>query len=127
LYWDGKSWIAIPSIVDEYSILGKKSSLEYGSISSNAEIDLAHFSAFLGSSTQEIELNLIVYIHENRLFVEASLPITTLSIYDMLGKIIFSGPLNGYLTHDQAFNHEENIYLVTVELGHGVTSQRKHY
>jgi hypothetical protein len=70
------------------SILGKKSSLEYGSISSNAEIDLAHFSGSLAALGNR--LNLIVYIHE-RLFVEASLPITALSIYDMLGKIIFSG------------------------------------
>jgi hypothetical protein len=44
---DGKSWIAILSIVDEYShSRQKKSSLEYGSISSNAEIDLAHFQRF---------------------------------------------------------------------------------
>jgi hypothetical protein len=120
--WDGKVWVAIPSTVDEYSILGKKSSLEYGSISSNAEIDLSRYSEFsLGNNTNEIDIDLIVYINESRLFIEASLPVTALSIYDMQGKVIFSGQMNGSLKHEQAFNNEENIYLIQVELKHGAS------
>jgi hypothetical protein len=120
--WNEKSWVVIPSALDKYSITGTISSFEYGSISSNKEVDLSVFSAFsLGSTTVIVEPDLTVYIHKNRLFVEASLPINALSIYDMQGKIIFSRQLNGSLKHKQDFYFEENIYLIQVELKNGAS------
>jgi hypothetical protein len=118
--WNGKVWVAIPSAIDEYSILRKTSSLEYGSISSFTAVDLSLYSAFsLGTITKEIQVDLIAYANKNRLFIDASMPITKLTIYDMWGKRVFSEQLNGHLKHEQAFNYPDEIYLVKIELLNG--------
>lgn len=127
--WNGSAWVIIPSIIDEYSILGELSSLVYGSISSNVEVNLSAYSAFsLGTTTIKKELvpefdivELTAYINQNRLFIEASLPLTGLNIYDMMGKKIFSKQLKGELKYEQPFNHAENIYIVKIELDNGAS------
>lgn len=124
--WNGKVWVAIPSTVDENSILGETSSLEYGSIGSNANIDLSLYSAFsLGKIKKQLlvtqfdKVELIVYANKRRLFIQASLPITALIIYDVMGKKIFSEHLIGDLKYDQDFNYPDEMYFVRIELDHG--------
>jgi hypothetical protein len=126
--WDGSAWVGIPSTVDENSILGEKSSLISGSISSNSVVDLSAYSAFsLGIIAQELvipkfdKIELIAYVNSNRLFIESSLPITALTVYDITGKKIFSERLKGDFKHNQSFNYPKEIYIVKIELGNGVS------
>jgi hypothetical protein len=122
--YNGSAWVTIPSLVDEYSILGEISNLGYGSISSNKKIDLSGYSAFsLGTTTtkqrsvDEFEkVELTAYANKNRLSIKASQPITALIVYDMTGKKIFSEHLNADLEHDIPFNHAEGIYIARIEL-----------
>ena len=126
--WNGLAWVRIPSIIDEYSILGEMSSLVSGSISSNTEVDLSAYSAFsLGTTTKQLlvpkfdKVELTAYVSKSRLFIEASLPITALIIYDILGKKIFSERLNGNLKYEKPFNHADEIYIVKIELDNGAS------
>ena len=126
--WNGSAWVAIPSIIDEYSILGEISSLVSGSISSNKEVDLSAYSAFsLGTTTKQLlvpkfdKVELTAYLNKSRLFIEASLPITALFIYDILGKKIFSEQLNGTLRYEKPFNHADEIYIVKIQLANGTS------
>lgn len=124
--WDGSAWVIIPSIVDEYSILGEISNLDYGSISSNKKIDLSLYSAFsLGSTTKQLsvpesdKVELMVYLNYNRAFIKASVPITGLIIYEISGKKIFSKRLNGELQYDFPFNNADGVYIARIELNNG--------
>ena len=124
--WNGSAWVEILSTVDEYSLLGERSSLISGSISSNTAVDLSVYSTFsLGAKSKlpmlpEIDkIELIVYINNNRLFINASLPITALNIYDIMGKNIFSKHLNGDLKYEIPFNYAEEVYIAKIELDNG--------
>lgn len=124
--WNGSAWVTIPSIVDEYSMLGEISSLVAGSISSKAAVDLSAYTAFsFGTATKQLsvptldKIELTAYVNKNRLFITASLPITALFIYDITGKKIVSEPLNGELEYDQPFNHADDIYIAKIELNNG--------
>ena len=126
--WNGSAWVTIPSKIDEYSILGEISSLDSGSISSNTEVDLSAYSAFsLGTTTKQLlvpkfdKVELTAYINKSRLFIEASLPITALTIYDILGKKIFSEQLNGALKYEKPFNHADEMYIVKIQLANGTS------
>jgi hypothetical protein len=126
--WNGSAWVTIPSVIDEYSILGEISSLVSGSISSNIEVDLSAYSAFsLGTTTKQLlvpkfdKVELTAYVNKSRLFIEASLPITALIIYDILGKKIFSEQLNGTLKYEKPFNHADEIYIVKIQLANGTS------
>jgi hypothetical protein len=126
--WNGSAWVIIPSIVDEYSILGETSNLDYGSISSNKKIDLSAYSAFsLGSTTKQLlvpefdKVELMVYLNYNRAFIKASLPITGLIIYEISGKKIFSQRLNGDLQYDFPFNNADGVYIARIELDNGAS------
>jgi len=127
--YNGFAWVTIPSIVDEYSILGEISNLGHGSISSNKEIDLSSYSAFslgitkkaLIKTPEDSEVELTVYATKNRLFIEASRPITALIIYDIRGRKIFSDHLYGGLKYDLPFNYAEDIYILKIELGEGTS------
>jgi hypothetical protein len=123
--WNGSKWVVIASLVDEYSILGSISSLVSGSISSNETVDLSAYSAFsLGTTTATKQLQvpdfdtveLIAYANKNKLFISASLPITALIVYDIMGKVILSEHLNGALKHELPFYHAEEVYVVKIEL-----------
>jgi hypothetical protein len=123
--WNGSSWVSIPSIVDDYSILGNKSSLVSGSIRTNVEVDLSQYSAFTFGELKKqwivTKVQLTVYIDKNRLFIEASLPITAVSIYDILGKKIVSEHLKGVFKYDKPFDHADEVYIVIIELDNGVS------
>lgn len=130
--WNGSAWVAIPSMVDEYSIQGEISSLNLGSISSNVEVDLSAYSAFsLGAknNTQLLpkfdKVELMAYINSNRLFIEASLPITGLIIYDIAGRKMFSEHLNGDLKYAMPFNYADEIYIAKIELDNGSSMATK--
>ncbi|TLP80295.1 hypothetical protein [Maribacter sp. ACAM166] len=121
--WNGSVWVAIPSMIDEYSLLGKLSSLNSGSISTNEEVDLSAYSVFsLGTSTEEVlvtlsnKVEVIVYVNKNRVFIEASQPLKTLIVHDIAGKLIFSKKLDGGLTYNQPFNYDLGVYIVTTEV-----------
>ena len=124
--WDGLAWVPIASIVDENSILGEVSSLVSGSISSNAVVDLGVYSAFsLGAKVKKPKIptlekiELMAYVNSNQLFIESSLPITGLTIYDIMGKQISSQDLKGEFKHDQPFNYPESMYIAKIELDNG--------
>lgn len=126
--WNGSAWITIPSIVDQYSIQGEISSLVSGSISSNEALDLSTYSAFsLGNTTKQLtvtkfnKVELLVYLNNNRLFIETSLPITALIIYDIMGKKIFSERLNGNLKYDKPFVVPDGVYITKIELNNGTS------
>jgi hypothetical protein len=126
--WNGSAWVKIPSTVDEYSILGEISSLVSGSISSDAAVDLSAYSAFsFGSVVKPLlfptfnKVELTAYVNKNRLFIEASLPITALVIYDLMGKKIFSEHLNGDFKYNQPFNYADGIYITKIELDNGTS------
>ena len=130
--WNGFAWIPIPSTVDEFSILGEASSLVSGSISSNAVLDLNAYSAFsLGtvSKKQEIakddKIKVIAFAKGNRLVIESSLPITSLSIYNISGKQIFTKHLDGSKKYDQPFNYPQTLYVAKIELSNGSSVQTK--
>jgi len=127
--YNGSTWVTIPSIVDEYSILGEMSNLGFGSISSNKEIDLSAYSAFsLGTTTTKQlsvakfeKVELMAYVNNNRFSIKASLPITALIVYDMTGKQIVSERLNADLEYDIPFNHADGIYIARIELDNGAS------
>lgn len=127
--WNGSTWLTIPSMVDKTSILGEISSLDSGSISSNLQVDLSIFTAFSLGTTKKAVINLhekskvelTAHTTKNRLYIEASLPITSLTIYDIRGRKIFSEHLNGALKYDQPFNYAEDIYILKIELGEGTS------
>jgi hypothetical protein len=126
--WNGSAWVTIPSEVDEYSIQGEISSLVSGSISSTAQVDLSVYSAFsLGATTKQLlvakfdKVELIVYVNRNRLFIEASQPITALIIYDLMGRVIFSQHLNGDLKFNTAFINPDEVYITKIELNNGAS------
>jgi len=126
--WNGSAWVIIPSTVDEYSILGEISSLVAGSISSNAVVDLSAYTAFsFGTATKQLciptldKVELLAYVNKNRLFIEASLPITALVIYDSMGKKIVSQLLNGNLKYDMPFDYANEIYIAKIELDNGTS------
>ena len=126
--WNGSAWVIIPSTVDEYSILGGISSLDAGSISSNAAVDLSAYTAFsYGTATKQLsvptldKVELVAYVNKNRLFIEASLPITALVIYDITGKKIVSQLLNGDLKYDMPFDYANEIYIAKIELDNGTS------
>ncbi|TRX16711.1 T9SS type A sorting domain-containing protein [Flavobacterium franklandianum] len=126
--WNGSKWVLIPSIVDDYSIQGEISSLVSGSISSNAAVDLSAYSAFsLGTTTKQLlvpkfnKVELLVYLNNDRLFIEASLPITALFIYDIMGKKIFSERINGNLKYDKPFHLADGVYITKIELNNGTS------
>jgi len=121
--WNGSTWVTIPSIVDEHSILGAISDLDSGSISTNAKVDLSAFSAFsLGGKTKQSlvtefnKVELTVYVNKNTLFIEASQPIKTLIVHDVTGKLVLIKNLNGDFKYSQPFNYEFGMYIVTTEL-----------
>lgn len=121
--WNGSKWVVIPSLVDEYSILGNTSSLASGSISSNETVDLSAYFAFsVGTTIKQHQVpefdtvELIAYANKNKLFISASLPITALIVYDIMGKVILSEHLNGALKHEIPFYHAEEVYVVKIEL-----------
>ncbi|MFV5686507.1 hypothetical protein ACM55I_13795 [Flavobacterium sp. GB2R13] len=124
--WDGLAWVAIPSIVDKNSILGETSTLVSGSISTNTVVDLSAYSAFsLGATVKKPkipaleDIKLTAYIHSNQLFLESSLPITGLTIYNLMGKQISAQDLKGEFKHDQPFNYPESLYIAKIELDNG--------
>lgn len=126
--WNGLSWVAIPSIVEEISILGDVSSLDSGSISSNAVVNLKDYSAFsLGSIDPKTliskvdKIKVVAYSNLNRLFIESSRPITSLTIYDMMGKKIVEQHLKGEYKYDEPFNYPKSIYIAEIELENGVS------
>jgi hypothetical protein len=126
--WDGSAWVTIPSIVDEYSIQGEISSLVSGSISSDAQLDLSVYSAFsLGATTKQLlvakfdKVELIVYLNKNRLFIEASQPITALIIYDLMGRVILSQRLSGDLKFNTPFINPDEVYITKIELNNGAS------
>jgi len=126
--WNGSAWVIIPSTVDEYSILGGISSLDAGSISSNAAVDLSAYTGFsYGTATKQLsvptfdKVELLAYVNKNRLFIEASLPITALVIYDITGKKIVSQLLNGDLKYDMPFDYANEIYIAKIELDNGTS------
>jgi hypothetical protein len=126
--WNGSAWVTIPSIIDEYSILGEISTLVSGSISSTAAVDLSAYKAFsFGTATKQLlvpifeKIELTAYVNKNRLFIEASLPITALVIYDISGRRIFSELLNGDLKYNQPFNYADEIYIAKIELDNGTS------
>ncbi|MGO4817711.1 T9SS type A sorting domain-containing protein [Flavobacterium sp. W22_SRS_FP1] len=127
--YNGSAWVIIPSMVDEYSILGEISNLGYGSISSNKEIDISAYSAFsLGTTTtkqlsvaQFEKVELMAYLNNNRLSIKASLPITALIVYDMTGKKIVSQRLNADLKYDIPFSHADGMYIARIELDNGAS------
>lgn len=126
--WNGYTWTAIPSVVDEYSILGAVSSLLSGSISSNAELDLSAYSAFsLGSTNKQLlvheidPLQLLVYINNNRLFIKASQPLETLIVYDILGKRLISENLNRDFEYNIPFNYEHSVYIVKIKVNNSTS------
>jgi hypothetical protein len=126
--WNGSAWIAIPSMVDEYSIQGEISSLVSGSISSDAQLDLSVYSAFsLGATTKQLlvakfdKVELIVYLNKNRLFIEASQPITALIIYDLMGRVILSQRLSGDLKFNTPFINPDEVYITKIELNNGAS------
>ncbi|TDD95899.1 hypothetical protein [Flavobacterium cellulosilyticum] len=130
--WNGSAWVSIPSTVDEYSIQGEISSLISGSISSNVEVDLSAYSAFsFGATTNQLlvpkfdKVELMVYINNNRLYIDATLPITAINIYDIMGKKIFSEHLNGDLKYNLLFNHSDEIYIAKIELDNGASTITK--
>ena len=121
--WNGSTWVTIPSIVDEDSILGAISDLDSGSISTNAKVDLSAFSAFsVGAKTKQSlvtefnKVELTVYVNKNTLFIEASQPIKTLIVHDVTGKLVLIKNLNGDFKYSQPFNYEFGMYIVTTEL-----------
>ncbi|TLP80292.1 hypothetical protein [Maribacter sp. ACAM166] len=121
--WNGSVWVTIPSMVDEYSLLGELSSLNSGSISTNSEVDLSVYSAFSLGTTIEQQLitlpnivEVIVFVNKNRLFIETSQPLKTLRVHDIAGNLIFFKKLNGVLKHNQPFNYDLGVYIVTTEL-----------
>lgn len=124
--WDGLAWVAIPSTVDENSIVGEESSLDSGSISANKAVDLGVYSAFsLGATVKKPkiptleDIKLTAYVHSNQLFLESSLPITGLTIYNLMGKQISAQDLKGEFKHDQPFNYPESLYIAKIELDNG--------
>ena len=56
------------------------------------------------------------YVNKSTLFIEASLPITALIIYDILGKKLFSEQLKGTFKYEKPFNHADEIYIVKIQL-----------
>lgn len=130
--WNGFAWIAIPSTIDEFSILGESSNLVSGSISSNAVLDLKAYSAFsLGNVSKKEEIvkddkiKVIAFAKGNRLFIESSLPITGLAIYDVSGRQIFKQQLDGSKKYDQPFNYPQTLYIAKIELSNGISLQTK--
>jgi hypothetical protein len=121
--WNGSNWVKIPSIVDENSILGEISTLNSGSISTNAALNLSNYSAFsLGTKAKKIvvpefsKAEIIVYINNNTLFIEATRPLKTLIVHDVTGKLILMHNLNGGQKYNYPFNHVIGMYVVTTEL-----------
>ena len=121
--WNGSNWVKIPSIVDEYSILDEVSNLNSGSISSTSKVNLSDYSAFsLGTKAKKIvvpelsKADIIVYINNNTLFIEATRPLKTVSVHDVTGKLIVMHNLNGGQKYNYPFNHVIGMYVVTTEL-----------
>ena len=124
--WNGSKWVLIPSSVDKSSILGNTSSLDFGSISSNAAVDLKAYSAFsLGKSSKVVspELNgnqFIAFLDDDRLIIESSSRITGVVIYDMTGRKIVSKKLDGEYKYNIEFIHAEEVYIAKIEFDYGV-------
>ncbi|MFV8464853.1 hypothetical protein [Flavobacterium sp. LB1P62] len=129
--WDGSKWVPIPSTIDVSSLLGEKSSLVSGSISSNTIVDLSLYSAFsLGSSSKPTLRNsssseCTVFINESRLIIQSSSRITGIAIYDITGKKIVSEKLDGEYKYNMEFSHEEAVYIAKIELDNGVSVATK--
>lgn len=127
--WNGSKWELIPSTVDESSILGEKSSLTSGSISSNTSIDLSIYSAFsLGSSsklTVSASDEVTAFVNKSRLILESSSRITGVTIFDMTGKKIVSEKLDGDYKYNMDFYHEEAVYIAKIEFNNGVSVATK--
>jgi hypothetical protein len=123
--WNGLKWVIIPSTVDSESIEGEVSSLNSGSISSNTGLNLFNYSTFsLGSIPTSLEntaIQLIAYFNNNKVYIEASQPITSLVIYDVLGQKIVAEKINGGFKYDRPFDHAEAVYFALIELNHGAS------
>jgi hypothetical protein len=117
--WNGSSWIGIPSTIDSNSILGKSSTLDSGSISTSSGISMANYTAFsLGAKKQTIDPDtpdkLIIYIVQNNLHIESSLPIAYLTVYDILGQKVFTEKINGDYNYIRPFYYAEAVYIALV-------------
>jgi hypothetical protein len=123
--WNGLKWIIIPSTIDSESIEGEVSSIHSGSISSTTGLNLSNYSAFsLGSminSAENTDIKLIAYFNNNKLYIEASQPITALVIYDVLGQKIVAEKINGDFKYNRPFDHAEAVYFALIELNKGAS------
>jgi hypothetical protein len=114
--WNGKSWVAIPSIADNNSILGEISSLESGSITSIPNFNLADFSIFtFGKKETPAEpIQFSIYVWQNTLYVDSSQPIDSLIVYTLWGQKLFEkkiAPTEHYYT---PFFHSLAVYVAIV-------------
>lgn len=117
--WNGSSWIGIPSTIDSNSILSNSSTMDSGSISTSLGISMANYTAFsLGAKKQSIDPDtpdkLIIYIVQNNLHIESSLPIAYLTVYDVLGQKVFTEKINGDYNYIRPFYHAEAVYIALI-------------
>jgi hypothetical protein len=114
--WNGKSWVEIPSQIDTTSILGEISSLESGSITSIPNFNLADYSVFTfgKKETQPVPIQFAIYVFQNNLYIDSSLPIDSLIVYTLWGQKLFEkkiAPTEHYYT---PFFHSQAVYVAIV-------------
>jgi hypothetical protein len=126
--WNGSKWVVILSTVDQYSMRGE-SSLTSGSISSNSEVDLSVFSAFsLGATkTEQIptKTEFIIYINQNKLYIESSARISDVEIYDIMGNRVISEKVATPYKYNMPFQYEEAVYVALIKFEGGVIKTQK--
>ena len=130
--WNGSKWESIPSTIDQFSIIGKNSDLDSGSIRSNAIVNLSSYTAFsLGTLAPAVVIpkfdknEVIAFINESVLSIESSSRITGVVIYDITGKIVSSEKLQGEFKYNKPFYHEEAVYVAKIEIDNGASMATK--
>lgn len=77
-------------------------------------------------NSNEFSLNSIqVYITNATIDINSSMPMTSISIYDLLGRSIKEINTNDNITYTDEFYFEEGIYIVKIQLANGDISTHK--
>ena len=129
--YDGAKWVEIPSAVDATSILGGASSLNSGSISSAAAVDLTAYKYFTFAtkatlSNPDFDLKRVVAsINRQTLKISSSVPMTNVTIYDINGRMVTESRLINQLELAQPFDFAQGIYIAKIKMNNGLTATQK--
>ena len=130
--YDGAKWVEIPSAVDATSILGTASSLNSGSISSAATVDLTAYKYFTFAVKDRTlanpyfdAKNILAYINRQMLKISTSIPMTNVTIYDIKGSLVTEISINNQLELANPFEFAQGIYIVKIKMNNGTIASQK--